>query len=104
MGVCVLWCVTDRTTPEIARQFGAKVFHFPWVNSFSAARNESLRLATGEWLFWMDADDVIDERNGEGLRNLAYSQITAISPLWIMSNYSATIRGFGSSIGFTSKY
>ena len=57
-------------TAEIARQFGAKVFHFPWVDSFSAARNESLRLATGEWLFWMDADDVIDEANGRGFQQL----------------------------------
>lgn len=62
---------SNDETPQVARQLGAMVFHFPWVDSFSAARNESLRLATGEWLFWMDADDVIDEKNGRGLRELA---------------------------------
>jgi GT2 family glycosyltransferase/tetratricopeptide (TPR) repeat protein len=36
---------TDRTK-EIAAQFGAKVFDFPWCDSFAAARNESLRHAT----------------------------------------------------------
>lgn len=60
-------------TPEIARRYGAQVFHFPWIDDFSAARNESLKHATGEWLFWMDSDDTIDEANGRKLRELAYS-------------------------------
>ena len=33
---------TDRTN-EIAREFGAKVFDFAWIDDFAAARNESLR-------------------------------------------------------------
>lgn len=59
-------------TPEIARRYGAKVYFFPWIDDFSAARNESLKYATGEWLFWMDSDDTIDEENGRKLRELAY--------------------------------
>ncbi len=62
----------DRT-PEIARELGARIFHFDWCDHFSAARNESLRHATGEWLFWMDSDDTIDEQNGRKLRALADS-------------------------------
>jgi glycosyltransferase involved in cell wall biosynthesis len=60
---------TDRTA-EICRQLGCKVFHFPWPDSFSAARNESLKYATGEWIFWMDSDDVIDAENGRKLAEL----------------------------------
>lgn len=60
---------TDRTK-EIALQHGAKVFDFPWIDSFSAARNESLRHATGEWIFWMDADDRLDELNRKKLREI----------------------------------
>ena len=33
---------TDRTL-EIAQQFGAKIHHFPWINDFAAARNESIK-------------------------------------------------------------
>lgn len=53
---------TDRTR-EIARDFGAKVFEFPWIDDFAAARNEALRHATLEWIFWMDADDRVDDAN-----------------------------------------
>jgi len=60
---------TDRTR-EIARAAGAQVFNFPWVDSFAAARNESLRHATGDWIFWMDADDRLDETNRQRLRTL----------------------------------
>jgi GT2 family glycosyltransferase len=65
---------TDET-PEICRRLGARVFHFPWCDSFSAARNESLRHARGRWLFWMDSDDVIDEVNGSGMRKLILQEV-----------------------------
>ena len=58
-------------TYEIARNYGARVLEFPWIDDFSAARNESLRFASGQWMFWMDSDDTIDEANGRGLRALA---------------------------------
>lgn len=57
-------------TKEIARSFGAKVFHFAWCDDFSAARNESLRHASGEWILWMDADDRLDTVNRGRLKEL----------------------------------
>jgi glycosyltransferase involved in cell wall biosynthesis len=61
---------TDDTL-WIAAELGARVFPFPWVDDFSAARNESVRHAGGAWVFWMDSDDVIDAANGRALRVLA---------------------------------
>jgi GT2 family glycosyltransferase/tetratricopeptide (TPR) repeat protein len=61
-------------TPAIARGLGARVFHFPWCDSFAAARNESLRHARGKWVFWMDSDDTIDEVNARKLRELIHSK------------------------------
>ncbi|HVW37188.1 MAG TPA: glycosyltransferase [Pirellulales bacterium] len=48
----------------------ARVFEFPWNDDFSAARNESLRHAAGEWIFWMDGDDWLDEPNRRALARL----------------------------------
>ena len=50
---------TDRTV-EIARSFGARVFDFVWVDDFAAARNAALARATGDYAFWLDADDRIE--------------------------------------------
>ena len=61
---------TDAT-PEIAKSLGAKVYFFEWIDDFSAARNESLKYATGKWIFWMDSDDAISAKCGEMLRKLA---------------------------------
>jgi GT2 family glycosyltransferase/Flp pilus assembly protein TadD len=60
---------TDRTK-ELALARGAKVFDFPWVDSFSAARNACLDRATGAWIFWLDADDRLDEENRDKIRRL----------------------------------
>lgn len=60
---------TDRTK-DIAARCGAQVFDFPWVDSFAAARNQSLQYATGDWVLWMDADDRLDDDNRQKLRAL----------------------------------
>jgi tetratricopeptide (TPR) repeat protein len=48
---------SEDATAVLAEQAGAKVFRFPWTNDFSAARNESIRHATGDYILWQDADD-----------------------------------------------
>ena len=60
----------DRT-PVICRDHGARLYQFPWCDDFSAARNESLKYARGEWIFWMDSDDTISDDCGRRLRALA---------------------------------
>jgi glycosyltransferase involved in cell wall biosynthesis len=60
---------TDATV-EIARRFTPHVHSFAWCDDFAAARNESLRHASGEWIFWLDADDRLDEANVARLKRL----------------------------------
>jgi tetratricopeptide (TPR) repeat protein len=60
---------TDRTK-EIAARYGARVFDFTWIDDFAAARNASLEHATGDWIFWLDADDRLDEENRARLKAL----------------------------------
>ena len=61
---------TDRTK-QIAREHGAQVYDFPWTDSFSEARNESLKYAAGKWLFWLDADDTLPFAAGEAILHAA---------------------------------
>ena len=60
---------TDRTV-EIAESFGAKVLHHEWTGDFAAARNVSLEAATGDWIVWLDADEVLVAEDAAELRKL----------------------------------
>ncbi len=60
---------TDATV-EIAKSFGAKVIEFPWTGSFSEARNVSFEAATGDWVMYLDADEVLVAEDVAQLRAL----------------------------------
>ena len=59
---------TDRTK-EMARKFNAKIYEFKWIDDFSAARNESLKHATKDWILVMDADEVIEKDDLEKIKD-----------------------------------
>lgn len=48
----------DQTT-EIARDFGAKIYNFQWVDDFSEARNYALDQTSCDWCLVLDADEYI---------------------------------------------
>lgn len=47
---------TDRSA-EIAREYQARVFFFPWIDDFAAARNFSIQKAVSDWILIIDADE-----------------------------------------------
>jgi tetratricopeptide (TPR) repeat protein len=57
-------------TASLARSLGCRVHTFAWADDFSAARNESLRHATGRWVLSLDADEYFDEPDRRKLRDL----------------------------------
>lgn len=60
---------TDQTK-QVAASFGAKVFDFPWNNDFSAAKNEALAQAGGDWIIFLDADEYLQAGDDKKLYNL----------------------------------
>lgn len=53
-------------TRDVARRYTTRLFEFPWRYDFAAARQFSFDRATGDWVFWLDADDVV--HNPAGIR------------------------------------
>ncbi|MCD1258796.1 glycosyltransferase family 2 protein [Paenibacillus athensensis] len=60
---------TDATR-NIAASFGARVVDFAWVDDFSAARNFAFEQATMTFILWLDADDVLEEKDRRLFREL----------------------------------
>ena len=60
---------SDRTV-EIAHEYGALVIEREWTGSFSDARNASFDAATGDWILYLDADEVLISDDVTKLRAL----------------------------------
>ncbi|MCF6270659.1 MAG: glycosyltransferase [Melioribacteraceae bacterium] len=64
---------TDATV-KIAEEFSAKIYHFNWINDFSAARNFALSKSTGDWILYLDADERLDGRSKQELSKFLDNQ------------------------------
>ncbi len=59
----------DRTV-EIAERYGARVVRHAWQDDFAAARNAGLDVAQSDWIFVLDADEVIAAADHDELRGI----------------------------------
>jgi glycosyltransferase involved in cell wall biosynthesis len=53
---------TDNTK-NIASAYTNKIYDFVWIDDFSAARNFAFSLCTQQYIYTVDADEVLDETN-----------------------------------------
>lgn len=60
---------TDATV-EIAQKFTDKIYSFEWQDDFSSARNFAFEKANGDYVMWLDADDVVTDENCAKIRQL----------------------------------
>lgn len=82
---------TDRTV-ELAQACGARVFHFDWVDDFSAARNAALALTSAHWRLVMDADEWL-ESGAEVFQSLRTQPPNFIGQVTIRSFFDQGITG-----------
>lgn len=57
---------SDDGTREVLAEHGVRYFSYEWQDDFAAARNFALEKATGEWIVFLDADEVL--KYPEGLK------------------------------------
>ncbi|USB32837.1 glycosyltransferase [Paenibacillus sp. YPG26] len=53
---------SSDSTLKIARQYTEQIYDFEWVHDFSAARNESIKYASSDYILILDADEYLDVR------------------------------------------
>ncbi len=60
--------VVDTVGPEnsdgsldVVREYTDKIYHFDWIDDFSAARNVAIDHARGEWFMYFDDDEYFDD-------------------------------------------
>ncbi len=91
---------TDNTK-EIAKgickkfRINVKLFDFRWNDDFSAARNESLKHATKDWVLVLDADEALDDEGIKAIKDLINNKENDAF-LFLQKNYTdgSSIAGF----------
>lgn len=54
----------------LANQYGADVYHYQWSNNFSDVRNYAIKKAAGDWVLFIDADEILPQQSKKQLVNL----------------------------------
>ena len=52
---------TDPAVPPVLAEYTDNITKFKWVNDFSAARNETVKRAKGEWYLYIDDDEWFED-------------------------------------------
>jgi glycosyltransferase involved in cell wall biosynthesis len=61
-------------TVEIAKKYTDKIYFFPWRDDFAAARNESLKHASGDWILILDDDEILRPDSARKIKKILAAQ------------------------------
>lgn len=83
---------SDRTV-EVARRFDARVFFDVWHDDFARARNAAFAQARSDYIFWLDADDILLPADRERFRALRHALGGAAPGYTMVYDYARDPRG-----------
>lgn len=87
---------TDRTK-EIAAGYTNRIYDFAWEHDFSAARNYACSLATMEYIYSADADEVLTQENRLRLKQLKQAilpEIEMVQMIYVNPAESNTVYNY----------
>lgn len=84
--IVILDTGSTDATKDVAARYTDRIYDFPWVDDFSAARNASFAKASMTFTMWLDADDVLLPEDLEALIQLK-SQLDTLDADVIMLPY-----------------
>lgn len=98
---------TDKTV-EIAKDFGAKVYHRQW-NGFADARQYAVEMATGDWIWFFDADCQLEEEEYERFKRILLMikdkpQYEGIGVVYKNLGKNGEIKGISSTVHIHKKH
>ena len=75
--IVVVDCGSGDETVELARRYSQKVYVKPW-EGYAESKNFALQQCTGDWIFWLDADERVTTELGKEIQDLLGQDITAV--------------------------
>lgn len=84
---------TDKTK-DIVKEYTNKIYDFLWIDDFSAARNFSFSKASSEYIFWLDADDILKEEDRNKLKRLKEDFDSSYDVISMRYNYAFNEAGY----------
>ncbi|MDD9269646.1 MULTISPECIES: glycosyltransferase [unclassified Paenibacillus] len=84
---------SNDQTKAIVRKYTERIYDFVWVDDFAAARNYAFNQASMQYIFWLDADDILMEK--DRIMFAALKETLAPSIDSVTMNYHLAFDEFG---------
>lgn len=81
MEVIVLDTGSTDNTVSIAEKYTSKIYHFDWINDFSAARNYAMTKASHDHILFLDADEYAEDIDIPAIQKLLREYPNAIGQI-----------------------
>jgi glycosyltransferase involved in cell wall biosynthesis len=83
---------TDQTK-TIVQRYTERIYDFVWVDDFAAARNYAFKQASKDYIFWLDADDILKVKDRDKFTALKQSLDPSVDS--VMMRYHLAFDEFG---------
>lgn len=79
---------SSDNTKDVIKKYTDNIYDFEWIDDFSDARNFAFSKATKDYIFWLDADDVLLPEDVEKFKALKRNLDTSIDSVTMRYNVS----------------